>query len=134
MIVLQTDLPIQRLNHVANENKAKNEAAFKKWLGEHSPIEIKEANAARSKLKRQAKKEGSKKTYPHIQDERIVKQARMPYAYFLGERFASGDMKNMKIGEVGALIGREWRALSAEERKVILTHLLFASLSTKCLY
>ncbi|ERF74621.1 hypothetical protein EPUS_00751 [Endocarpon pusillum Z07020] len=108
---------MERLNHVANENKAKNEAAFKKWLGEHSPVEIKAANAARSQLKRQAKKEGSKKIYPHIQDERIVKQARTSYTYFLKERFASGDMKNMKIGEVGALIGREWRALSAEEKK-----------------
>ncbi|KAF7512448.1 hypothetical protein GJ744_001383 [Endocarpon pusillum] len=108
---------MERLNHVANENKAKNEAAFKKWLGEHSPVEIKAANIARSQLRRQAKKEGSKKTYPHIQDERIVKRPQPPYTYFVMERFASGDMKNMKIGEYAALIGREWRALSAEEKK-----------------
>ena len=114
-----TNIRVQRLNHVANENKAKNKAAFTKWLGEHSPAEIRAANVARSYLRRQAKKAGSKKVYRHLKDERIVKQARTPYAYFLMERFASGDMKNMKISEVGPLIGREWRALSTEEKKVI---------------
>jgi len=89
-------------------------------LSEHTPTEIKAANNARNQLKKKAKKEGKKKTYNHIQDERIVKQPRTPYTYFLTDRFASGDMKHMKIGEVGPLIGREWKALSAAEKKVSL--------------
>ena len=106
------------MNHVANENKSKNEATYKKWLLQHTPAEIKAANVARNQLKKQAKKDGTKKRLRHIQDERLVKQARAPYTYFLADRFASGDMKNMKLTEIGTLIGREWKALSAEEKKV----------------
>jgi hypothetical protein len=69
-------------------------------------------------LRRVAKKEGSKKTYRHIQDERAVKQPRRAYTFFLMDRFSTGDYKNMKVAEVGSLIGREWRALSAAEKKV----------------
>jgi hypothetical protein len=87
-------------------------------LGEHTPAEIKAANNARNQLKQQAKKEGRKKNFNHIQDERLVKQARSSYAYFLMDRFASGDMRNMKISEVGVLIGREWKALSAAQKQV----------------
>lgn len=87
-------------------------------MSQHTPAEIKAANAARNQLKQKAKKEGKKKVYKHIQDERVVKQPRTSYTYFLTDRFASGDMKHMKIGEVGALIGREWKALSAAEKKV----------------
>lgn len=111
------DSSLQRLNRVANENKAMNDVAFKKWLGQHTPAEIKAANAARNQLKRQAKKDGSKRSFTQIKDERIVKQARSSYTYFLTDRFSSGDMKNMKLGEVGALIGREWKALNAAEKK-----------------
>lgn len=34
-------------------------------------------------------------------------------------------MKHMKIGEVGTLIGREWKALSAEQKKVVLSFFFF---------
>ena len=114
------------MNHVANENKAKNEAAYKKWLLRHTPAEIKAANAARNQLKRQAKKDGIKKAFRHIQDERLVKQARAPYTYFLMDRFASGDMRNMNISEIGALIGREWKALSPDDKKVFISSDLVA--------
>lgn len=113
-----TNYGTQRLNHVANENKAKNQVAYQKWLLQHTPAEIKAANVARNQLKRQAKKDGKKKAFHHISDDRLVKQARAPYTYFLMDRFASGDMINMKISEVGPLIGREWKALSADEKRV----------------
>jgi hypothetical protein len=88
-------------------------------LSEYTPAEIKAANAARNQLKKQAKLAGSKKVFNHIQDERLVRRPRMPFNYFLTDRFASGDMKHMKLGEVGALVSREWKALSAAEKKVL---------------
>jgi hypothetical protein len=114
-----TDRPFrQRLNHQANENQAKNLAAYKQWLAQYSPAEIKAANVARHRLASAAKKSGQKKSYPPLKDERIVKQARGSYAYFLSDRFASGDMKNMTFTEIGPLIAREWKALTAAGKKV----------------
>ena len=103
---------------MANQNKAKNDAAYKKWLSEHAPLEIKAANAARDKLRKQARKEGKRKIYSHIQDERLVKKPRSSYSYFLANRFATGDLKYMKISEAGFVVGREWRALTAAQKKV----------------
>lgn len=110
------------MNHIANENKAKNEATYKKWLSQHAPAEIRAANNARNQLKALAKKDGKTKAYRHIQDERLVKQARTAYIFFTQDRFASGDMRNMRIAEVGPLIAREWKALSPAEKKVCHTH------------
>lgn len=104
---------------MANQNKAKNDAARKKWLSEHSPLEIKAANLARDRLRKQAIKDGKGKVYRHIRDERIVKQTRSAYSYFLADRFASGDFRHMKFSEIGPLLGREWKALGVEEKKVV---------------
>ena len=30
----------------------------------------------------------------------------------------SGDLRGLKVGEAGKLIGREWKAFSASEKKV----------------
>lgn len=38
--------------------------------------------------------------------------------YFNKDRFASGDFKGVKAIEAAKLAGREWRALSASEKKV----------------
>ncbi len=106
------------MNHIANENKAKNEVAYKKWLASYTPLQIKKANLARDQLKRQAKAAGKKAGFPHIQDERIVKRPGNAYAYFLQDRVASGDMRGMQVSEVGKLVGREWKELSLSGRKV----------------
>ena len=108
----------ERLNHIANENKAKNEAAYKQWLSSFTAKQVKEANTARTALRRESKKNGGHKQYAHLQDARLVKQALSPYTYFFKERNDSGDMKGMKIGEIGGLVGKEWKALSAGEKKV----------------
>jgi hypothetical protein len=109
---------IQRANHVAHENQAKNEIAYKKWLASYTPAQIKDANNARNQLRAQAKADGSKKTYHHIKDDRLVKQPLNAYGFFLKDRVASGDMAGMRITEIGQLVGREWRALSPGDRKV----------------
>ena len=108
----------ERLNHIANENKAKNEAAYKQWLLSFTATQIREANYARSALKRDSKKNGGHKQFQHIQDNRLVKQPTGAYSYFLKERHASGDMSGMKVRESGGLVAREWKALSAGEKKV----------------
>ena len=106
------------MNHTANENRAKNVAAYKRWLSTYTPKQVKEANNARNQLRKEAKAAGKKTTYPHIKDDRLVKQPRNAYSYFLSARVASGDMKNMKITEIGGLVAREWKALNGPEKKV----------------
>lgn len=113
---------LQALNHTANENRRKNDIAHKSWVEKHSPLEIKQANLARNQLRRHAKKVGSKRTYPHIKDDRLVKAPANQYSLFLKDRYDSGDMKGMTIAEVGKLVGREWKSLSASEKKVSLQH------------
>lgn len=108
---------MERLNHIATQNKVKNDTAYKRWLSGYTPAEVKAANAARDLLSKQQRQQGRKNKLRHIQDERIVKLARRPYIFFLMDRFASGDMKHMKVTEVAALVGREWKALSAAEKK-----------------
>lgn len=114
-----TDLS-QRANHTANTNRAKNETAHKNWVQSFTPLQIKEANNARDQLKREAKKNGDKhpRKYAHIKDDRLVKLPVNPYALFLQDRVASGDMNGMKIGEVGKLVAREFKDLDAAQRKV----------------
>ena len=81
-------------------------------------MQIKEANHARDQLRKQAKKSGSKKTYFHIKDDRLVKQPANAYSLFLKDRFESGDMKGMELAETSKLVAREWKGLNTSERKV----------------
>ena len=103
------------MNRIANENKAKNEAALKRWVQSFTPLQIKEANNARDQLKREAKKNSSKRQFrhkfSHIKDDRLVKQPANTYAMFVQDRYASGDMNGMKIGEIGKLVGREFKEI-----------------------
>jgi hypothetical protein len=41
-----------------------------------------------------------------------------PYARFVQERYASGDLHSIKLGEAGKLIAQEWKSLPASEKKV----------------
>jgi hypothetical protein len=119
----------QRLNHTANTNKAKNETAYKAWLSKFHPLQIKEANNARDALRRLQEKAGKakngrKKRFSHIQDDRLVKRPVSPYAQFLKERVSSGDMNGMAVGEIGKLVAKEFKELGGAEKKVCI-HPLF---------
>lgn len=81
---------------------------------------IRDANIARQQLLRDAKSRNvkNKGSYRPIRDDRAVKQNVPAYSFFTRDRFATGDFKGMAIAETGRLISREWKALSAAERKV----------------
>lgn len=108
----------ETLNHTAVANKSQSEAAHKQWLLSHTPKQIKEANTARLALNRESKAGGTKKRIPRLLDDRLVKPVMSAYTYFFVERNQSGDMAGMKVGEIGGLIGKEWKALSTSARKV----------------
>ncbi|KIX95597.1 uncharacterized protein Z520_08717 [Fonsecaea multimorphosa CBS 102226] len=107
----------EQYNHEANENKAENERAYKKWVQSHSPLEIRLANNARRQLTKKAKAAGKKKHYRPIQDDRSVRRPGTAYLFFLKARNDSGDLRGMTVSERGKLVGQEWKNLSSSEKK-----------------
>ena len=108
-----TDLQ-QRYNHIANENKAQNMATYRKWVESHTPAEIERNNLARHALSRR----GVESRKRPIKDDRRVTRPRPPVAFFLKDRFDSGDFKGMIVKEAVGLVGREWKGLTDSEKKV----------------
>ena len=53
-----------------------------------------------------------------LQDHRQVKRVTGAYTRFYIDRQASGDFKGLKAKEAARLAGREWKGLSASEKKV----------------
>lgn len=107
----------QHYNHIANENKAKTQANYRKWLEPFHPVQIRQANNARAALTR-----STKKGWRPLKDERQVKSFRNAYNFFFAERMESGDFHGIKIPEAAKLIGREFKALPAHELKASFTH------------
>lgn len=101
-------------NHIANQNKATNQARYREWIRSFTPTQIHEANNARLLLKKK-KTSGS---WTKLEDERLAKRPRNDFSYFVEDRFKSGDFAGMKLGEAAKLMGGEWRALSANEKQV----------------
>ena len=104
--------PLKHYNHLANQNKAANDTAYRQWIESHTPTVIHEANLARQHLKRL----GVHAT--PLQDHRQVKGLRTTYTYFYQSRMQTGDFRGLKVSEAAKLIGREWKGLSASEKKV----------------
>ncbi|KAL8826471.1 MAG: hypothetical protein Q9170_007387 [Blastenia crenularia] len=103
----------EHYNHIANQNKATNTAAYQAWIRSFTPVQIHEANNARQLLK----KRRTKGQWPKLEDERLVKGPKSSYTFFHIQRYRSGDFAGMSVGQAAKLIGTEWRALSAEEKK-----------------
>ena len=108
---------LQHNNHIANENKAKNQANYRKWVESYTPIQIRQANNARAALSRSTKKQ-----WRPLKDERQVKSYRNAYTFFSTERLGSGDFHGIKIPDAAKLIGREFKALPAHELKASFAH------------
>ena len=99
-------------NHIANQNKAANVTVYRQWIESHTPAVIYEANLARQHLRRL----GGKLNL--LRDDRQVKGPRGAYNWFYKQRMLSGDFKGLKVSEASKLVGREWKGLSADEKKV----------------
>ena len=89
-------------------------AAYQKWVESHTPAEIERNNLARHALSRR----GVGSRGRSIKDDRRVLRTRPPVAFFLKERFDSGDFKGIKVREAVGLVGREWKGLTDSEKKV----------------
>lgn len=100
-------MTIQKYTAVADENAAKYAAKYEEFIKSHTPLQIKEANAARRKL---AKLRGTKARILH--DERQVKTPRNAFTFFLTEKGA--------VKEKFASLAEEWKSASDTEKEVRL--------------
>lgn len=105
----------KHFNHIANENRAKNNRQYRQWIESYPPAVIREANRARASLSRQGT---PRRQVPKLQDDRDVKGCVKPYNYFYAERLRSGDFSGIRIVDAAKRLGAEWKALSTNEKKV----------------
>ncbi|KAF7860753.1 hypothetical protein EAF04_008271 [Stromatinia cepivora] len=105
---------LERLNHIANENRAANAIVYKYWVESHTPEEIRQANVARRHIRRLTKKTSSPRL---IKDDRAVKKPSAPMMFFVRERYQSGDFVGMKVSESIKRIAQEFKELSPAQRK-----------------
>ncbi|KAI4792278.1 hypothetical protein E4T44_12828, partial [Aureobasidium sp. EXF-8845] len=105
----------EHYNHLVNEHNAKSLREFQEWLNAHTPTQIKEANAVRSRLRKLLAVKKSK--YAPIKDDRLVKRPSSSFFQYHKERFNSGDFRGVTTMDASKDIAAEYRALSASEKK-----------------
>ena len=104
---------IKHYNHIANQNKLLNQAAYREWIRSYTPNQIRLANIARLSLKRKGAKPARK-----LQDDRQVKQNVPANFYFMKERRESGDFVGISITDTTRRLAIEWKELSGAEKEV----------------
>ncbi|PGH15579.1 hypothetical protein AJ79_02361 [Helicocarpus griseus UAMH5409] len=101
----------QRLDQIAEQNKAANKTAYQQWVLRHTPLQIKEANAARRRLRKLLNK---KRGFMELSDDRQLKRPGNAYMFFVKEVSARGDVSTsdrmVKSAEM-------WKGLSAGEKE-----------------
>ncbi|KAJ4367499.1 hypothetical protein N0V83_007082 [Neocucurbitaria cava] len=116
-----TPAEVEHYNHLAIERNATRQAEYKAWITSHTPEQIRVANRARLLLRKKLVGTAKGKKGPahtaKLHDDRHVKQAGNAYVKFFTERHASGDLKGISATDAAKLIGNEWKALSAGEKK-----------------
>lgn len=112
----------------AESNKALNQAAYDAWVQSHTPLQIKEANQARTKLRRLAKESnGTVKSPPKIVDPRQVKKPSNAMMFFNSEQRATGDFKGMSLTEGSKELFKQFSQLSEHEKQVAFADFLDTS-------
>lgn len=103
---------MERLSAQAKANLARNQQVRKDWILSHPPEAIYLANLARSRLTQKIKP----KHVPLLQDDRLPKGTRSPFALYLKPRLSTliGEESNTQAFKT---LAQEWNALSATEKK-----------------
>jgi hypothetical protein len=115
-------IELKHYNYLARERTAAKLAEYQAWIRSHTPTQIHAANNARTQLRRLRRHPTNKRINPphtsKLVDDRQVKRPVNAYARFNADRQATGDFKNIPLGDSAKLIAQEWKSLSAGEKKV----------------
>ncbi|KAK6828707.1 hypothetical protein RU639_003759 [Aspergillus parasiticus] len=101
-----------RFAAVAESNRNSNESTYDQWIKSHTPLQIKEANLARSRLTKL-----TNKRYPPLRDDRLVKRPSSSYVFFFIERTGQGDFKHMAAKDIATRVAEEWKGLTESEKE-----------------
>ncbi|KAJ4354500.1 uncharacterized protein N0V89_006237 [Didymosphaeria variabile] len=109
----------EHYNQIAKQNAEAKIAEYNKWIHSHTPEEIRAANRARTALKRKlGLKNVSGARYGKLIDDRPgASGKKSPYILFAAERLNSGEFSGIAGPERLKLVGAEWKALNASEKK-----------------
>lgn len=110
----------EHLNHLVTEHNAKSLREFQEWLNTHTPAQIKDANHARTRLRKLVAEPKKTHQFAPIKDARLLKRPTSTYIQYHMERLASGDFRNVSTTQAAKDISTEFKALSASEKKVSL--------------
>ncbi|EEP78597.1 predicted protein [Uncinocarpus reesii 1704] len=103
-----------RLRELAKANTDTNKAAFEQWVKSHTPLQIKEANAARRRLRLLS---GRPRSFADIPDPRQVKRPGSAYIIFAKERLNSGEVNHLTANERISHIAENWRKMTQAEQE-----------------
>ncbi|KAJ5562040.1 transcriptional regulator family: HMG [Penicillium sp. DV-2018c] len=106
----------ERLKSQARANKGANINAYESWLQAYTPLQIKEANAARRTLSRLVKKD-----YRPLKDDRLVRQPASAYSYYLKESLTASERQGKPASEIFKDVSKAWNALTQSEKNVRLS-------------
>ncbi|ODH44667.1 hypothetical protein ACO22_00824 [Paracoccidioides brasiliensis] len=101
----------ESLNQTAQLNRASNKTMFQDWVKSHTPLQIKQANMARQRLRKLFKKP---RRFMKIRDDRQIKRPVNAYLFFLKEAFASGGIFDK---ESMSKTAAAWRGMTAGEKE-----------------
>ncbi|KAJ5135836.1 transcriptional regulator family: HMG, partial [Penicillium bovifimosum] len=101
----------ERLKTQAKANTAANAAAYESWLRSYTPLQIKEANAARRTLSRLVKKD-----YRPLKDDRLVRHPASAYSYYLKEFLSASEHQGKPVNETFKDAAKAWNALTQSEK------------------
>jgi hypothetical protein len=107
---------MQKLRATAQQNKVANEATLRNWIESRTVREIYEANLARMAIRRKFKTVTRPATFD---DPRYPTRPLNAWAAFVKSRYNGPGVADDATNQARLLsLSREWKQLSAEERKV----------------
>ncbi|EZF78716.1 hypothetical protein H105_00285 [Trichophyton soudanense CBS 452.61] len=106
---------VDELAQTAEKNAETNRHNLEQWIESHTPLEIKNANAARRKLRRILPKKS--RLYSPIKDDRQVKGPRNAYLLYSLDMHNSGELRHLSAKERVAETARSWKNASESEKE-----------------
>ncbi|KAF3481493.1 HMG box protein [Arthroderma uncinatum] len=108
---------VEELREIAEKNSSTNQHNLKQWIESHSPLEIKNANGARRKLRRILSLSSRSRICSPIHDDRRVKRPRTAFMIYSLEKQRSGEYDHTGAIERIIEIAQTWKNEPASEKE-----------------
>ncbi|KAK2865306.1 hypothetical protein FQN49_003709 [Arthroderma sp. PD_2] len=110
-----SEFQLEELQQTCEKNITTNRHNLEQWVESHTPLEIKNANDARRKLRRILSSKS--RTYNAIKDDRQVKPPRSAYIFYAADKQKTGALDHLSAKERLSEIARTWNNASESEKE-----------------